>query len=267
MCACGADPSSTVVTKRRSALSAARAPEEAFGTAAKREMPSYDELEDGPEAVDVVNRKMPFAKLDFSKVVTWDVSALDGAFALARDTRLLHNTTDPSFGRRPTFLYPDDGCYARADVMAHELEDLGRPSKVFVFGNLHVDTDNSPAGFVSWWYHVAPLVVVDGKPQVIDPSLEPHNAIALEDWIKLQSKLEDALVSVCSPYAFDPGDQCDRLRNDADLQEGANTLQSRFLQYEWDRQVELHRDPKAVLGDSPPWLSPPTPPPPPPPTP
>lgn len=72
------------------------------------------------------------------------------------------------------FGYAYDGCYARAHKMSKILEEKGVISgKAFVEGNLKVV---SPVlGNVSWWYHVAPVVMVkkNGKeiPYIIDPSL------------------------------------------------------------------------------------------------
>jgi hypothetical protein len=75
------------------------------------------------------------------------------------------------------FLYPDDGCWARAHEMCRLMIAAGaRPRKVWIDGNLHADTKNNPQCFVDWGWHVAPTICVRHRPfraeyMVIDPSL------------------------------------------------------------------------------------------------
>ena len=98
------------------------------------------------------------------------------------------------------FSYPDDGCYARAQLMASRMQSLGvTPGKIWAFAQgdqfktrpdlptaLVARTPNHPNGSVSWKYHVAPLVAVrgdDGKTYgfIIDPALF-KNPVSLKDW-------------------------------------------------------------------------------------
>jgi hypothetical protein len=78
------------------------------------------------------------------------------------------------------FRYPTDGCYARAHLMIRRMQRYGlRPYKVWTFANgedLYARTTNHPRGYVTWRYHVAPILRVrfsDGTQRwvVIDPSL------------------------------------------------------------------------------------------------
>ncbi|MGZ8284720.1 MAG: protein-glutamine glutaminase family protein [Allosphingosinicella sp.] len=80
------------------------------------------------------------------------------------------------------FLFPDDGCWARAHEMARLMIDLGPvPRKVWISGNLHTLTRNNPNCFVGWGWHVAPTLCVRrrwlwfwwwwGTRMVIDPSM------------------------------------------------------------------------------------------------
>jgi hypothetical protein len=76
------------------------------------------------------------------------------------------------------FLYPDDGCWARASEMCRLMIAQGlKPGKVWIQGVLHVDTRNNPQCFVDWRWHVAPTLCVRGRRRlethtmVIDPSL------------------------------------------------------------------------------------------------
>jgi len=74
------------------------------------------------------------------------------------------------------FLYPDDGCWARAHEMCRLMISAGaEPEKVWIYGNLRVATSNNPTCQVQWNWHVAPIlhVLAGSSPQVwvIDPSL------------------------------------------------------------------------------------------------
>ena len=78
------------------------------------------------------------------------------------------------------FLYPDDGCWARAHEMCRLMLNLGAaPRKVWIQAStrLHVNTRNNPACFVEWGWHVAPTLCVRGpsffqtQEMVIDPAL------------------------------------------------------------------------------------------------
>jgi hypothetical protein len=80
------------------------------------------------------------------------------------------------------FLYPDDGCWARAHEMCRLMIAMGpSPRKVWIDHSLghslHVNTKNNPQCFVEWGWHVAPTLCVRGpkwfqfQRMVIDPSL------------------------------------------------------------------------------------------------
>jgi uncharacterized protein (UPF0216 family) len=81
------------------------------------------------------------------------------------------------------FLYPDNGCWARAHEMCRlMIQNLElHPNKIWVYGDLQVDTRNNPLCSVSWIWHVAPTLCVrypgyGWRPGVkttvvIDPSL------------------------------------------------------------------------------------------------
>ncbi len=80
------------------------------------------------------------------------------------------------------FLYPDDGCWARAHEMCRLIINMGlSPRKVWIDHSpgywLHVNTKNNPLCCVEWGWHVAPTLCVRGpgffstQRMVIDPSL------------------------------------------------------------------------------------------------
>lgn len=75
------------------------------------------------------------------------------------------------------FLYPDDGCWARAHEMCRLMINMGlTPGKVWIRGSLYVSTKNNPTCHVWWGWHVAPTLCVRGplfqtQAMVIDPAL------------------------------------------------------------------------------------------------
>jgi hypothetical protein len=195
---------------------------------------------------------VPLDRLDLSRVPSWpDAAALEGAFAGVRDERRFQHPR--GFARRLTWLYPDDGCFARAALMADMAEEqkLPRPRKVFIFGELEVRTANAPGGTVSWWYHVAPIVSVGGRAYVLDPAIEPRRPLPLEEWAaSMQLRSRELKLAVCSEHAYTPSSPCLAERG-ADSIAGKNI--NEYLPREWERVRALGGDPAALLGDSPPW--------------
>jgi hypothetical protein len=91
------------------------------------------------------------------------------------------------------FKYPEDGCYARAHEMSRLLDGEGIVTgKTFIEGDLRVETENSPKGYVEWWYHVAPIIKVKGENggddqvYVLDPSIF-QRPVPVEEWFRIQT--------------------------------------------------------------------------------
>ena len=95
------------------------------------------------------------------------------------------------------FLFPDDGCYARAHEMVRlmRLQNI-EAEKIWIFAsgdnNLKPATANHPDCKVGWWYHVAPTLQVTTssgtEKRVIDPSLMSGPATA-DAWRQRQADL------------------------------------------------------------------------------
>ena len=79
------------------------------------------------------------------------------------------------------FMFPDDGCWARAHEMCRLMMKMGEsPAKVWIFRAgpkyLTVKTRNTPSCSVSWFWHVAPTLCVRRglflfEEMVFDPSM------------------------------------------------------------------------------------------------
>ena len=200
-------------------------------------------------------RRVKWDELVFTIVPTWESRELvDEAFQKVRDTRFLDDPSVSSFLRRLSWLYPDDGCFMRAAFMSQMIEKVysKQSARIFIFGDLYVETENSPEGRVDWWYHTAPLIKFAEDVYVFDPAINSSGVTEIKKWIQKQSvTLSEAELSVCDANAYEPGEACEGSDSDEDT-----ALQHApwYLQLERERQVELQRNPEEVLGEHPPWL-------------
>ena len=196
----------------------------------------------------------PFPQLnDVSALPEWtaDTNALLAQFENARDVRPYGSRTFP---RRSTWLYPNDGCYARASHVSRTIGAAGvpRPGKVFAFGNLTLRTPYSRTGRVSWWFHVAAAYRQGTSVVVLDPAVEARHPLALAEWIARISRSPQAVrVSLCDPSSYFPRDIC--IGGSSRQERSAIAHQMGFLNPEWNRVVSLRLDPRKVLGEEPPW--------------
>lgn len=198
----------------------------------------------------------PIEKLDFLRVQEWpDFEEISLAFGYVRDEKFLTDPTQiPFFSRRSTWLYPDDGCFARAALMKNlmKIKGYSQPNRVFIFGNLSVKSPNSLTGEVSWWYHTAPVARVRNQVYVFDPSIDPQHPILLQDWANRQTDdLNSIKMAFCAPDTYMPFSPCEYPQVGEDIRAEGDI--SYFLDLEWRRQLELGRDPVKILGDNPPW--------------
>ncbi len=106
------------------------------------------------------------------------------------------------------FMYPDDGCWGRAHEMCRlMIADGAYPSKIWIYGNLHLDSINKPTCVVYWGWHVAPTLQVNTgsgiETYVIDPSLF-NEPVMQAIWVSVQGdesptlKTSNASVYYCN---------------------------------------------------------------------
>lgn len=191
-----------------------------------------------------------------TNIPVWSEANIKALFKTTRDERFMQGSSNPGFLRRPSWLFPEDGCFARAAVVASRAGNAGlaRPYKLFSFGNLTVTTPNSPSGSVSWWYHVVPVIrsAATGEVYVYDPAIDPSMLLPWQDWLLKQvPSLNDVVVTIADSNAYVPNSP---VSGGADPYSTAlSDLQNWYLNQEWALQVQLGRDPTQVLGNSPPW--------------
>jgi hypothetical protein len=114
------------------------------------------------------------------------------------------------------YMFPDDGCWARAHEMRRLMNNMGiEPKKIWINGWLHTPTRNNPNCFVNWGWHVAPTICVRrrwrpwyifwwwwGERMVIDPSLFA-TPVTKTDWKAVQGDPNATLTETAgSDYWF-----------------------------------------------------------------
>ncbi|MBX9768067.1 MAG: hypothetical protein K2X47_12410 [Bdellovibrionales bacterium] len=234
-----------------------RHPVESYKTSIERYFRSLNvrERKQWKETVSPVSAAVPWKEwTGLSRLPRLTFSELQRSFFKIRDSRYIESAQGPHFLRRNSWLYPDDGCWSRAALMKDNVTHfaLPAPRKVFAFGNLTVSTANNPGGSVSWWYHVVPLVQVEGVPYVYDPAIDPRQPLTLVQWIqRMGGDKTEVKISDCDPKTFSPSSSCDA--PDPEQEKEALTIQKQYLEYEWERLVQMGRDPVRELGDLPPW--------------
>lgn len=204
---------------------------------------------------------------------TWaNYKVIQANFEKLRDLRYFNDKKQDGFLRRLSWLYPDDGCWTRASAVINHLfgavdnvnNPFVRPSKIFAFGNLCVNTSNHKKGRVRWWYHTAPIIrdVETQQVYVLDPSVNPSKPMTVEEWMNTISANTGACkgeklasiekFNVCTHFGVLPFDRC---ANQTYVVEAMDALdQNEFQAFERKRQIELGRDADKVLGDQPPWM-------------
>jgi hypothetical protein len=210
----------------------------------------------GPKILRVtpLNTARAFAGMPPASVTHWrSLQELQKRFEGIRDKRFLTAASDDAEPRRISWLYPKDGCFARA-ALANRLAFhmyIPVPDKVFAFGNLRVDTDNTRRGVVGWWYHVAPIVQVSATKYVLDPAIEHARPLPLPEWLDRMGDPKKIKVAFCGSGTYSPGDDC---RKETDgLEARALRAQRHYLALE-ERELErMGRDPERELGETPPW--------------
>lgn len=193
----------------------------------------------------VYNSRRPLNEISnnqWSAVPEISAQDLKDFFKLVHEERLL--VDDRLKSRRLPWLFPDSGCFARAEFMSDRMEKVLQksPYKIFAFGNLVAKTKYERTGWVRWWYHVAPIVRVGPIAYVIDPSIDSQSALPVDEWIqRMHAKPE---ISICRPHAYDPNSSCDHTGNQ--VQRARQDLW-KFLELEMARVLELGLNPENHL--------------------
>lgn len=228
-------------------LSAKRSPDVDYMVYFNRALYESSAYKDGTPLINAKSYK----DASLRKVTEWESQdKLIEYFNYLRDLRFIRWN---GRNRRSSWLFPDDGCFARAALAVQNLflKNVQAPDKIFAFGNLKFLTTNSSRGYVTWWYHVAPIVEVDGEKYVLDPSVDPTTPLLLEVWLSRMGHLQKLKVSICSSGTYGPKSNCSKMSDGKES--AALNAQGKYLNLEWNRLINLRRNPEKELGDYPPW--------------
>lgn len=146
--------------------------------------------------------------LDLKNLPTWSKDVFKQRFKEIRDKKFL---TYDGKDRRVPWIYSRDGCHMRSTHFTLEAERLGyeTPKKVFIFGNLEIRGNMIPRGAVEPWFHAAPIIQVDGKAMVLDPSISFSRPLPLDTWASLVAKDKNkAVYSICDSNSYLPTTSC-----------------------------------------------------------
>jgi hypothetical protein len=139
------------------------------------------------------------------------------------------------------FLYPDDGCWIRAHLMAYKMRAYSPPEdpeKVYIQGNLDPFVPNHPDCRLPWgWgWHIAPTLMV-GLPggderRVYDPSLTTA-PVSETDWKNLNNSSFPPTMTILPWTVYNPvlGNTASEATAQADMQSYRYYLQARCLTY------------------------------------
>src|SRR5687768_12860457 len=71
--------------------------------------------------------KTTTSQVDWSAVPTWSDGDILAQFPLQRDVRYMTGTNNPGVSRRISWMYPDDGCFSRAEQFNVRVAAAGKP--------------------------------------------------------------------------------------------------------------------------------------------
>lgn len=192
--------------------------------------------------------------IDISALPEWGAGRpeLDALFVSAREWRAHKDISHPEFPRRAAWLYPRDGCYAKASHIAKAAEMHGyvRPGKIFTFGYLHLKTPYDPRKIVYWTYHVASAYRLKGTAYVLDPAIESTRILTLDEWMtRIAFHPLQIKIAFCSSHTYSTESDCFATSSG----DGYLTHMRQLLPLEWNALARMGYAPRQLLDNHPPW--------------
>ena len=170
------------------------------------------------------------------------------AFASEAFQIRLHDNPNPGdFLRRGPWLYPANGCYAKAAHVSFlaKQKGLSQPGKIYVYGDLEFDSPFAKNGHrVYWRYHMAAAYLFNGQVFIVDPGMS-QSVLTEQQWLNLISPSpQNVRVKYCDENSYSPLSSCVGGRGN-----GANLSHVRgVLRDEWSNLRRLGYDPYVLLG-------------------
>lgn len=206
--------SSSLAYSQEIPVSPVRAPNQSWEEALSQQMDLWGESvlapeSDLPEGI-IPNLVTPNA-IDGIPEWPYGLAALNTFVSQVRHVRIYSNPNPGDYKRKAPWLYPIDGCYAKAAHVAAQASARGyaRPGKVFAFGRLRYDSPYSRRGRVWWSYHVAAAYHIGPTVYVIDPMINGSAAMTLNQWLgQISNNPSSVRVKLCDANAYSPSSRC-----------------------------------------------------------
>lgn len=212
-------------------LSQARSPQESWRTSLKR-----DGVSQTFATTPTVLARWPLT-----------LAELEAFAGEAFQIRVHQNPNQGDFLRRGPWLYPANGCYAKAAHVSFLAKQKGipQPGKIYAYGDLEFDSPYAKNGRrVYWRYHMAAAYVFNEQVFIVDPGMS-GTALTQQEWLSLISPSpQNVRVKYCDQNSYSPLSTCVGGRGN-----GANLSHVRgILRDEWSNLRRLGYDPYTLLG-------------------
>jgi len=190
-------------------VSPIRAPDQSWEEALSQQMDLWGESVLTPE-ISLLQNITPNA---IEGIPEWPMGlpALNTFVSQVRHARIYTNPNTGNYKRKAPWLYPIDGCYAKAAHISAQASARGlpRPGKIFAFGRLSYSTPYAPRGKVWWSYHVAAAYHVGSTIFVLDPTVNGRAALTVEQWLNaISANPSKVRVKLCDANAYSPSSRC-----------------------------------------------------------
>ncbi len=141
-----------------------------------------------------------------------------------------------------TFLYPKNGCWIRAHLMAYKMRGYTPPEdpeKIFIEGSLDPYAPNDPDCGLPWgWgWHIAPTLMVSlpsgDEKRVIDPSLASA-PVSVSEWVNLNNPSSTPTLTPLLWTVYNPkitGSTATEAQAQSDMQWFRDSLQTNCLTF------------------------------------
>lgn len=142
---------------------------------------------------------------------THGLPALNTLNSLTYTNRMYTNPNPGNYKRRAPWLFPADGCYAKAAHVSAvaKAQGFGSPGKVYAFGHLSMATRFAKEKRVWWSYHMASAYQIGGVIYVLDPMMNSSSAVTLDQWVsRMSSDPKNVQVKLCDGNSYSPYSKC-----------------------------------------------------------
>lgn len=175
-------------------------------------------------------------------------AALNRLFLSALNVRHYDNPNSRAFRRKAPWLYPIDGCYAKAAHVSYIAGNLGysRPGKIYAYGSLRARSPYARNGSTVYWsYHMAAAYHIGATVWVLDPIVNAAAPVTQAQWLAaISNNPARVQVALCDSRSYSPHSPC---RGGGGNGAYLGHIEE-FLRLEWSNLLRLGFSPVDLLG-------------------